>query len=72
MNKTNEEFVQEVNNKFNGNIAVVGTYVNQHTKIIFHCNVCDSDFQTTPQSILHSKCGCKKCGNKIIKKKLMS
>lgn len=66
MNKTNEKFKTEIQNKFNGNIIVVDTYVNQHTKIIFHCNKCDIDFKKSPQSILHTKYGCPQCAKQAI------
>ena len=66
MNKTNEEFVNEIRNKFNGDIIVVDTYLDQRTKITFHCNKCDVDFIKTPQSILHTKHGCSMCARKIL------
>lgn len=69
MLKTQEQFKSELYDKFTNNIDVVGTYVDQHTKISFHCNICDIDFETTPQSILHSTYGCKECGKKAAKLK---
>lgn len=66
MKKTNESFNAEVQCKFNNDIVVVDTYIDQHTKITFHCNKCDIDFIKTPQSILHTKYGCPECARKAI------
>lgn len=64
MKKTNEKFNDEIRQKFNGDIIVVDEYVDQHTKITFHCNKCDIDFVTSPQSILHTKYGCTQCARR--------
>lgn len=66
MKKTNEMFVKEITDKFGGNISVLDLYVNQKIKMRFHCNLCNTDFITTPQSVLHSKYGCQNCANKSI------
>lgn len=67
MNKTQEEFVLEIQNKFNGNISVIGTYVDKRTDIEFYCNKCHLNFISYPQNILHSKYGCKECAKKARK-----
>lgn len=66
MRKTNESFNAEIQSKFNNDIVVVDTYIDQRTKITFHCNKCDIDFIKTPQSILHTKYGCPECARKAI------
>ena len=71
MNRTYEEFCIEIHNKFNGNIIVIDKYVDERTKIEFHCNKCNINFFTTPQSILHTTYGCKKCGSRAARQKLM-
>ena len=71
MTKTHEEFCIEIYNRFKGNIVVIGTYVEQHTEIEFYCKTCNINFFSTPQSILHSTYGCKQCGYRAAKKKLM-
>lgn len=71
MSKTNIDFCQEIQNKFHGNIVVLDEYVDQKTKIHFHCNACNIDFMTSPQSILHTTYGCKQCGYRAAREKLM-
>ena len=71
MNKTNVDFCNEIKDKFNGNIIVLDDYIDKKTKINFHCNACNIDFFTSPQSILHTTYGCKQCGNKVVREKLM-
>lgn len=71
MNKTNDDFCNEILNKFAGNIVVLDKYVDEHTKINFHCNRCNIDFLTSPQSILHTTYGCKECGKKSARQKLI-
>jgi hypothetical protein len=51
MKKTNDNFNSEIRHRFNDNIMALDTYVNQCTKMMFHCNKCDIDFITSPQKI---------------------
>jgi predicted nucleic acid-binding Zn-ribbon protein len=71
MTKTHNEFCNEINDRFNGKIVVIGQYVDEHTKIQFYCMECKIYFMTTPQSILHTQYGCKECGKKAIRQKLI-
>lgn len=70
--KTHEEFVNEIQNIFNGNIVVLGQYINQKTKIEFYCNMCGNKWSAVPMSILKTSTGCPACANKIIRKKLIT
>ena len=38
--KTNEEFINEIKEK-SPSIEVIGTYINQRTKIEVRCNLCE-------------------------------
>lgn len=69
--KTHAEFVREIQAKFNGNIVVLGQYVNQKTKIEFYCNDCENRWHAAPMSILKTFTGCPECAKKIIRKKLI-
>lgn len=64
MKKTNECFNGELQSKFDNNIIALDDYVDQRTKINFHCNKCNIDFIKSPQSILHTKYGCPICASK--------
>ena len=70
--KTHAEFVREIQDKFNGNIVVLGQYVNQKTKIEFYCNDCGNRWHAAPMSILKTFAGCPECAKKIIRKKLIT
>ena len=62
--KTHEEYVNQVKS-INPNIEVLGTYVNNHTKILHKCTLDDYEWYTLPANILKgsgyitSQC----CGN---------
>lgn len=68
--KTHEEFVYEIKNKFNGDIIVLGNYIDRKTKIKFQCLKCDNIWDTAPMSILKTSVGCPACANKIVSQKL--
>ena len=57
--KTHDEYVQEVKIK-NPNVTVIGTYVNATTKILHRCNLCNNEWNTSPDNVLHGH-GCKIC-----------
>lgn len=65
--KTTEEYWNEVENLTNGEIEVRDEYINAKTKIGHHCNICGTDWKTTPDRILQGngcpECGIKKCAN---------
>lgn len=66
MIKTNEEFINEIRDKFNGEITVLGEYIDKYTKVSFHCNRCDVNFEKSPQSIVKTKYGCSICARKAM------
>ena len=60
--RTHEEYVKEVKLK-NPSVTVVGTYVDARTKIMHKCNLCNNEWETSPDSVLHGH-GCKSCSLK--------
>ena len=70
--KTHEEFVDEIKNKFDGNIIVLGNYIDKKTKIKFQCLKCDNIWDTAPMSILNTSVGCPLCANEVISQKLIA
>ena len=64
--KTHEDFVLQVKNKF-PNISVVGTYINNKTKIEFQCLIdgCSHKWMARPDNIL-SGYGCPECAKRKI------
>ena len=67
--RNHEDFELEITNMFDGNIVVLGQYVNQRTKLDFYCKKCGNEWNTMPMSILKTSFGCPKCANKIISQK---
>lgn len=63
--KTHEQYIQELAVKI-PSIAVVGKYVDSHTKILHHCSVCDYSWEAKPNNTL-SGYGCPKCGGTLKK-----
>ncbi|HJI48865.1 MAG TPA: hypothetical protein OIL97_04875 [Oscillospiraceae bacterium] len=57
--KTNEEFINEIKEK-SPSIEVIGTYINQRTKIEVRCNLCGNVYFANPISLLMG-CGCATC-----------
>ena len=60
--KTQEEYTLEVN-KANKNIEVIGTYINNKTKILHRCKLDGYEWYASPSSILNGCCGCPRCSN---------
>ena len=61
--KTTEEFKKELY-KINPNIEILGTYINNKTKINCKCKIDGYEWCPTPTGLL-SKKGCPKCSHKI-------
>lgn len=61
---TQDEFVEKVKivNPF---IEVIGNYINNKTKILFKCNLCNYEWNASPFNILNG-CGCTKCKKRKI------
>ena len=66
--KTHEEFVKEVQEKFNGEYTVLGTYYNNRTRILIQHNkpTCGRTFMKIPKDMVGAhRSGCPYCyGNK--------
>lgn len=57
---TQEEFIAKVH-KVNPDIEVLGTYINNHTKIKCKCKIDGYEWEATPNHLLKGH-GCPKCG----------
>lgn len=65
--KSQEEYIEDVKS-INGNIEVVGKYINAHTPIIHKClnNGCGYEWMAKPNNILAGK-GCPMCYGRMLK-----
>jgi len=70
--KTHDEFVCEIQDKFNGDIVVLGRYVDKKTKISFYCNRCGKTWDAAPMSILKTSFGCPDCAHFATRQKLIT
>ena len=59
--KTHEEFLKEVEEK-NKLVSIIGTYINNRTKVKVKCKVCGYEYETMPNVILYGH-ACPKCAN---------
>ena len=62
---THEEFIQKIQNRFKNSYSILGTYVNNHTKIkVRHnCKKCKyNEWEIKPSSLLNGA-GCPVCAN---------
>lgn len=66
--KTQQEFIEEINNLTNNSYAVLSNYVNNRTKVTFKHLECNSIFTTIPKDFLNGKSRCKYCGALKIKR----
>lgn len=60
--KTHEEFILEIQN-LNPNYTIIGQYINNKTKIRCKCNMCEYEWDATPNNLLKGQ-GCIICSNK--------
>ena len=56
------KFLKKLNKIHNGNIDLLGVYIDVYTKIRFKCNVCRNIWYSKPYNLLR-KHGCPKCGH---------
>lgn len=66
--KTHEQFIEELH-QINPDIEILGTYVNDRTKIKCKCKVCGHEWESTPNRLLKGH-GCPICGRKTVGEKL--
>lgn len=60
-----EKFKEKVKEKFGNAFNLDGVqYTNAKSKVQIKCNTCNSTFEITPDSLLHSKYGCPVCSEK--------
>jgi hypothetical protein len=65
--KTHAEFAEQANER---NIDVIGTYVDDVTKIRLRCQTHDYEWMMAPGRVISGR-GCKKCGLERLARKLM-
>ncbi|MGX5643084.1 zinc-ribbon domain-containing protein [Bacillus toyonensis] len=58
--KSDEQYKQEVHEKYGDSIVVIGTYETSMIKIKHKCNVCNHEWDTAPQTVLTGD-RCPKC-----------
>lgn len=64
MKKTHEQFIQDITDKLNSNIIIVGTYSGMNTPIQCKCKTCGAEFSSMPYRLKLGH-GCKKCADKL-------
>ena len=65
---THEEYVEKINELFDGNIVVLGHYKNMNTKILHKCNKHNYEYMMNQIHALRRN-GCKLCGYEITSEK---
>lgn len=56
-------FFDKVDQIYNGQITILGNYINSHSKILVHCNVCGNEWEALPTVLIRKKhSSCPKCG----------
>lgn len=61
--KDTEYFKKELGEKRH-DVSLIGDYINVHTKSLFRCNICGSEWMAEPNGILNRGSGCPKCSAK--------
>ena len=62
--KTQAEFVKEVNEKHNGNVEVLGQYIDCETPVLVRYKDCGHEEMKSPLKLLYAGHGCRKCRDK--------
>ena len=62
--KSHESYVLELSKKRN-NVIVLGTYINNKTKILHKCQICGHEWKASPDKILRQSL-CPVCAHKVI------
>ena len=68
MKKTKQDFIDEIKNK-NPNVIVLGSYINNHSKILCKCKKHNKEWNSSPRSLLKGA-GCGICKSEKIKEKV--
>lgn len=63
--KNNEDFIKEVERKYDGRIIPLTKYSGIYNKVKFKCNVCGNIWENTPNAVLYSKVGCHNCSSGV-------
>ena len=66
--KTDLEFKNEVKEKYGNKVKILGTYVNNMTKILIKCGVCGNESYKKPTGILKGQL-CNECSRKNLSKR---
>lgn len=62
--KTQKEYNQQVADKHNDKITVLGRYVNDSIKVELQCKKCEHIWLSAPGDTIRGGCGCPVCANK--------
>lgn len=62
--KTHEQFIQDVMDKLNHNVIIIGTYKGANIPIECKCRTCETEFLSMPYRLKLGN-GCKKCADKL-------
>lgn len=67
--KSQKEVQEEIWKRF-PYIQIISEYIGANSKVKFHCDKCNYEWETTVRSVANSACGCPKCGviNKNLKR----
>lgn len=63
---THEEFIDQVNKKYEGNIEIIGKYELYNKEIECRCKIDNYHWKTTPAKLIYKGLGCKICKKKSI------
>ena len=59
--KSNDVFVSEIHNRYNGRIALLSEYTGSHDPIHCKCTIHNTEWTTTPTTLLSASVGCPTC-----------
>ena len=58
--KPNKLFIEDMKD-IHPSIKVIGDYINAHTKILVHCDICNWEWYSSPDNLINNKRGCPNC-----------
>lgn len=61
MNSRENNFINKLNDIYNGNIIITSEYINMETSVECECKICGYKWNNTPSTLLHHKRGCPNC-----------